>query len=102
MLREPENGALQIVAANEYREEKCAGYTVTDVETGKCLASGEASLHANALTELGTINFDPRGNHYYALSLVCEGKNYRNHYVSGEIPFSLTQYETLLKKANIL
>ena len=102
MLREPKNGALQIVAANEYREEKRVTYTVTDIETGKCLVSGEAALYPNALTELGAIDFDPHGNHYYALSLACEGKNYYNHYVSGEIPFSLTQYETLLKKANIL
>lgn len=102
MLREPKNGALQIVAANEYREEKRVTYTVTDIETDRCLVSGEASLYPNALTELGAIDFDPHGNHYYALSLACEGKNYYNHYVSGEIPFSLTQYETLLKKANIL
>lgn len=102
MLREPKNGALQIVAANEFRAEKCASYAVTDIETGVCLASGETALHANALTELGAIPFDPQGNHYYLLKLVCEGKTYRNHYVSGEIPFSLTQYETLLKKANIL
>ena len=102
MLREPKNGALQIVAANEFRAEKCASYAVTDIETGVCLAAGETALHANALTELGAIPFDPQGNHYYLLELVCEGKTYRNHYVSGEIPFSLTQYETLLKKANIL
>lgn len=102
MLREPKNGVLQMVAANEYRAEKCASYKVTDIETDTCLASGETTLHANALTELGAIPFDPQGNHYYLLELVCEGKVFRNHYVSGEIPFSLTQYETLLKKANIL
>lgn len=102
MIREPHDGALDIVAANEFRTEKQITYKLTDIETDICLASGEAILQPNSLTELGSIPFDSNGNRYYLLELVCEGKTYRNHYVSGEVPFSLTQYETLLKKAGIL
>lgn len=102
MLREPKNGILEVVAANEFRVEKQIRYKVTDIDTEACLAMGEAVLQSNSLTELGSVPFDANGNHYYLLELTCEGKTYRNHYVSGEIPFSVTQYETLLKKANIL
>ena len=102
MLREPKNGVLEVVAVNEFRAEKQIGYKVTDIETGTCLVSGEGVLQSNSLTELNSVPFDPNGNHYYLLELICEGKTYPNHYVSGEIPFCVAQYETLLKKANIL
>ena len=72
------------------------------METDICLATGEAVLQANSLEELGAVPFDPKGNHYYLLELTCQGETYRNHYVSGDIPFSVEQYETMLKKANIL
>ena len=102
MLREPKDGVLDIVAANEYRAEKRIRFAVSDLETEQVLASGEATLPPNGLAELGCVPFEPVGNRYYLLELFCEGATYLNHYVSGGIPFSVKQYETMLKKANIL
>lgn len=101
MLREPKDGVLDIVATNEYRIEKQIRFAVTDLETEQVLASGEATLPPNGLAELGSVPFEPAGNRYYLLELFCEGESYRNHYVSGGIPFCAEQYETLLTKASI-
>lgn len=102
MLREPKNGVLEVVAANEFRQTRQISYRVTDLETDCLLVFGEAELPANGLAVLDAIPFQPQGNRYYLLELSCDGKIYPNHYVSGEIPFSPVQYETLLKKAKIL
>lgn len=102
MLREPRDGRLEIVADNAYLQEKKITYRVIDLETDCVLSSGETVLQPNSLKQLGFVAFEPQGNRYYLLELVCEGQMYPNHYVSGSIPFDPVQYENFLKKANIL
>lgn len=102
MLREPKDGKLEIVIANEFLTEKHAHYRVTDLKTDVCLAKGDASVAANDLSVVGAVDFEPQGNRYYLLELDCEGVHRINHYVSGDIPFSAEEYERLLKKGGIL
>ena len=83
-------------------QEKKITYRVIDLETDCVLSSGETVLQPNSLKQLGFVAFEPQGNRYYLLELVCEGQMYPNHYVSGSIPFDPVQYENFLKKANIL
>ncbi len=102
MLREPDNGRLDIVIANEYQAEKHVQFTVTDIESSQCATSGAASVKANGLITVGSIPYETDRNRYYLLELVCDGKKVVNHYVSGKTPYSLDEYKTLLSKAGII
>ena len=102
MLREPDNGRLDIVIANEYQAEKHVQFTVTDIESSQCAASGAVSVKANGLITVGSIPYETDRNRYYLLELVCDGKKVVNHYVSGKTPYSLDEYKTLLSKAGII
>ncbi len=102
MLREPRDGKLEIVIANEFLTEKQAHFRVIDLKTDECLAEGNTAVAANDLSVVGAIDFVPQGNRYYLLELDCEGVHRINHYVSGGIPFAAEEYERLLQKAGIL
>lgn len=102
MLREPQDGKLEIVIANEFLTEIQAHFRVTDLKTDECVAEGDAAVAANGLSVVGAVDFVPQGNRYYLLELDCEGVHRINHYVSGDIPFEAEEYERLLQKAGIL
>ncbi len=98
MMREPENGKLTLVAANEFRRRISVIYTLRDLDTDAVLLSGEAMLEPNGLTVLEEL---PHDGHFGMLltEWQYEGKTAANHYLTGKAPYSFDAYRALLRKA---
>ena len=92
MFREPENGMLTLVGANEYQRDVEATYTVTDLTTDRMVLSGTCALPANAAVEIGSVPYHEDGMHFYLMEWQAEGKTWRNHYVSGNAPYNFDAY----------
>ncbi len=102
MVREPENGYLTLVAANEHLSDKNITFTVTDFTDGAVMAKGEAVLRANSITELEKLEFKGDKAHFYFLEWNCGGIIGKNHYLSGKAPFNPDEYIANLKKGDLL
>lgn len=102
MIREPENGKLTLVGANEFLTEKNVSYKVTDLREKTIVCEGEVTLSVNGLDELDSIPFDEKNNHFYLIEWQCNGKAYKNHYISGPVPYDYEKYVGWLKEGGLL
>lgn len=93
LLREPRDGALALVCANDTLETVTFAYRVIDVTNGREVAAGEGETAANVSAPLVTIPYTGDGTVVYLIEWTLDGKIYRNHYVSGTIPLD---YQTVL------
>lgn len=101
MLREPEAGHQQIVAANDTRESYPIHYTITDADSGEVVAQGDGVADANATTLLGSIPYADTHQRFYLIEWQSTAGTGRNHYLAGEPPFDLAQYDTWMRKAGL-
>jgi len=92
MFREPEDGKLTLVGANEYARDITADYTVKDMTNGKIVAGGNCTLPGNSAVEITAVPFETDGMHFYLIKWNAEGKLWRNHYVSGAAPYNFDVY----------
>ena len=102
MMTEAENGMHTLVGANEFLGEKNITYKVTDVTEGKVVCEDSAALSSNGLDNLAAIPFDNSKNHFYFIEWTVEGKAYKNHYVSGTVPYDYKKYVECLEKCGLL
>jgi beta-mannosidase len=86
MCREPQNGKLSLVGVNDTLAEVSLCYRVTDVTSGTPIAQGDATLAANANTELFAFACDQARTTMYLIEWEMDGKCYRNHYLCGTAP----------------
>jgi beta-mannosidase len=92
MFREPENGKIILVGANEYARDIATDYTVKDMTNGKIVSSGTCTFPANATVEIASVPFETDGMHFYLIEWNADGKLWRNHYVSGPAPYNFDEY----------
>jgi beta-mannosidase len=93
LLREPQDGALALVCANDTLETVTFAYRVIDVTNGREVAAGEGTTDANTTASVCNISYAGDSTTVYLIEWTRDGKGYRNHYVSGSIPHD---YETVL------
>ncbi|MBQ9748717.1 MAG: glycoside hydrolase family 2 [Clostridia bacterium] len=102
MLREPEDGVLTLVGANEHRVDVPLRYRVTDLANGDFLIEGEALLGANAATELDKIAVPKDGRlHFYVMEWEARGVSGKNHYVLGSAPYSFDEYYRYMNESGM-
>lgn len=101
IMREPENGCLTLVAANEYLQTQEFTYTVTDLTDNKVLAKGKAIAAANGVSELERLPYLGDDSHFYLFEWELDGKQFKNHYISGKPPFDSEDYISCLARAGL-
>ncbi len=102
MFREPENGRLTLVGANEHRETIDLSYSVTDLAERKIIAKAAARLAANISTPLCQIPAPTDGAlHFYVIEWQTETANNKNYYVCGNTPYDFDTYYRYMKESGM-
>ena len=97
MMREPSDGILTVVGANEYLHEVSVSYRVLDLTRGKTVAEGKARLAANAATEIAYTDHRTDCMHFYVMEWSCKEHSGMNYYVSGKAPLPYDQYDAYMR-----
>lgn len=98
ILCEPENGRQVIVVANDTSQTDNLKFEISDMETGRVVASGSVQAAANATTPAGEIAWAGKTPRFYLLEWQSERGRGVNHHMSGEPPFDAEQYMRWLAK----
>lgn len=102
MFTEAKNGVHTLCAANEFLNQKQITYKVTDITEDKVVLEGGATLSPNGMDALDTVAFDGNKDHFYLIEWTVDGKAYKNHYMSGTVPYDYKTYVGCLKKCDLL
>jgi beta-mannosidase len=100
MVGDSKEGKHPIVAVNDTREEKSGMVTVRDADSGATLFSGSFVIPVNGKTVIGYL---PEGQKQsmWLLDYSIGSEQFTNHYLAGQVPFKLEDYERWYKKLNI-
>ena len=101
MMKESENGVLQLIGSNEYSSNKNIEYAVTDIITDSVVACGNAEIPQNNNIKIADIPYNAEKKAFYLIEWEFEGKKHRNHYLSGNPKYSLAEYIYWLKKCGM-
>jgi len=85
---------------NDTREEKRGTVVVRIADTGETLFSSSFGIPANGKTVVGHIPAEERQS-MWLIDFTIGNEKYTNHYLAGEAPFKLDDYERWYKKLNI-
>ena len=102
MFREPENGKLTLIGANETMSEQKVSYKVRELTQCEVVLEGDAIIQPNGNLEIADLPEVTEGVKFYAIEWTHNGKLYRNHYVAGNPPYDYKQYVEWLKEAGVL
>ena len=101
MFREPENGKLELVGANEYLEDVNISYRVTELKTGVTVAAGTTVLAQNSAQTIAYVDHLPEGMHFYVMEWESAKHSGRNYYVCAPAPYSFDEYYGFMKKSGM-
>ena len=85
---------------NDTREEKQGTVAVKTADTGEMLFSSSFGIPANGKTVVGQIPAR-EGQAMWLIEYTIGQEKYANHYLAGEAPFQLADYERWYKKLDI-
>jgi beta-mannosidase len=100
MIGDPKEGNHPVIAVNDTREIKSGNVTVRDADSGKTLFYALFNIPANGKTIIGNIpemNKQSMGLIDYSIGK----ESFTNHYLAGEVPFKLEDYQRWYRKLNI-
>jgi len=100
MVGDPEEGNHPVIAVNDTREEKTGRVTIKDVDTGETLFNALFTIPSNGKTIIGNIP-EMDGQSMWLIEYTVGSETYTNHYLAGEVPFKLEDYQRWYKKLNI-
>jgi beta-mannosidase len=100
LMNDAIDGAYQLKAINDSRQDSKGKVTVTDVESGKVLFKGQFSVQANGKTLIAAIP-ELAGQGVILMDCEIDGVNYKNHYLYGNPPFDYHKYCNWMKKTGI-
>jgi len=100
MIGDPEEGNHPVIAVNDTREEKYGKVTVTDADSGEILFQAHFEIPSNGKTTIGNIP-EMDGQAMWLIDYTIGSETYSNHYLAGEVPFKLEEYQRWYKKLNI-
>ena len=101
MLREPCEGKLELIGANEYREDVTLSYRVTDLKTGVTAAQGTALLPKNGATTLAYTDHLTDGMHFYVMEWTSSRHSGKNYYASAEAPYAFDEYFAFMHQSGM-
>lgn len=97
MFKEPENGAISLMAANDTMEDRILSYEVTDLRNGSVKTAGIVCAEADSSQVV--VNLPEEENFtIWKIQWQMDGKTYRNHYVCGDAPYDKELYLKLIQK----
>ena len=100
MIGDPVAGEHPVIAVNDTREKKSGTVVVRDADSGETLFSGSFEIPVNGKTEVGTIS-EKHKQSMWIIDYTIGNEKYINHYLAGEAPFKLEDYQRWYKKLNI-
>ena len=100
MIGDAVEGKHMVVAVNDTREEKSGTVSVRDADSGEVLLSSSFTIPVNGKTMIGTIP-EKHKQAMWLINYSIGKEKYTNHYLAGEAPFKLTDYQRWYKKLNI-
>ncbi len=100
MIGDPVEGNHPVIAVNDTREEKSGKVTVKDADSGETLFFAQFKIPTNGKTRIGNIPETP-GNSMWLIDYTIGDESYTNHYLAGQVPFSLNDYKRWYKKLDI-
>jgi beta-mannosidase len=100
MIGDPRDGRHPVVAVNDTREEKRGTVAVITADTGETLFSSSFGIPANGKTVVGRIPAR-EGQSMWLIDFRIGEESYANHYLAGQAPFKLDDYERWYKKLGI-
>ena len=80
MFTEPKDGELTLVATNDSRKDESGEYVVTDLTSGKVVASGSYAISSDDKIELAKVKETP--NSFYLIEWSFSGGKGKNHFVT--------------------
>lgn len=98
MMDEANAWAHRVVLSNDSREDAEVAYEIVCADTGETLLSGSCLSKANENIELQPIACIPGEQKLYLIRWEWNGRCYKNHYISGFVPFDFEKYTTWLEK----
>jgi beta-mannosidase len=101
MFREPENGKLELVGANEYLEDVNISYRVRELKTGATVAAGTTLLAKNSAQTIAYVDHLPEGMHFYVMEWESAKHSGRNYYVCAPVPYSFDEYYGFMKESGM-
>ncbi len=101
MFREPRDGKLELVGANEYREDVRISYRVRDLKTGAIACAGTALLEKNSAQTVDFTDHLADGMHFYVMEWESGKHSGRNYYVSAEAPYSFDEYNGFMHESGM-
>ncbi len=101
MFREPKDGILTLIGANETREDATITWRVTDLADG-WTTQGTATLTANLATVVCSVPA-PRDNalHFFLMEWQTESARGKNYYVAGKVPYRFDEYLRYMTESGI-
>jgi len=100
IVKDPVEEKHPVVVVNDTRETYDGLLTIKDVGSGEEIFSGEYSVPANSCITVTQIA-ERLGQGMFLVTYTVKGKEYKNHYLYGKIPFKLEDYLQWYKKAAI-
>ena len=101
MFREPTDGRLALVGANEYREDVSVSYLVRDLKTGLTVCEGTAMLAKNSAQTVDFAEHLTDGMHFYVMEWTSEKHNGKNYYVCAASPYSFDEYSAFMRESGM-
>jgi len=100
MIGDAKDGKHPVVAVNDTREPKAGKVVVRDADSGQVLFTGSFGIPENGKTVVGYI--EEQGKQGMWLIEYTIGKEkYTNHYLEGQAPFKLKDYQRWYQKLGI-
>jgi len=101
MIGEPKEGKLPVIAVNDTREEKSGTVIVKDADSGETIFSSSFSIPVNGKTLIGNIP-EKHIQLMWLIDYTIGSGKFTNHYLTGEPPYKINDYQRWLKKMNII
>lgn len=101
MIGDAKDGQHPVVAVNDTREEKTGTVVVRDADSGEILFSRSFEIPTNGKTVVGYIP-EKHNQSMWLIDYTIGKEKYTNHYLSGEAPFKLENYQRWYNKLNII
>jgi beta-mannosidase len=102
MFREPEDGKLTLVGANEYRKPVTLRYRITDLAENTIFSEATTTLNANGVEELCKIAVPTDEKlHFYVMEWTADGIEGKNYYVLGGVPYSFDDYYRYMNESGM-
>lgn len=101
MVGDAQEGNHPIVAVNDTRMMKTGTVTIRDIDTMEILFHSKCMIPSNGKVDVGYIP-ETGKQAMWLIEYEVDGKKYINHYLAGEAPFKLVDYEKWYNKLQMV